>query len=67
MVKNTFRDLIYDPALGGGIIDDKQIKAFIPGGVSAPWFGPDLLGPAARSRRGRREGFDARLGFDRRL
>ncbi len=43
MVKNTFRDLIYDPALGGGIIGDKAIKAFIPGGVSAPWFGPDLL------------------------
>jgi NADH-quinone oxidoreductase subunit F len=43
MVKNTFRDLIYDPALGGGIIGDKKIKAFIPGGVSAPWFGPDLL------------------------
>jgi len=43
MVKNTFRDLIYDPKLGGGIIGDKQIKAFIPGGVSAPWFGPELL------------------------
>jgi len=43
MVKNTFRDLIYDPALGGGIIGDKKIKAFIPGGVSAPWFGPELL------------------------
>ncbi len=43
MVKNTFRDLIYDPQFGGGIIDDKKIKAFIPGGVSAPWFGPDLL------------------------
>jgi len=43
MVKNTFRDLIFDPALGGGIINDRTIKAFIPGGVSAPWFGPDLL------------------------
>ena len=43
MVKNTFRDLIFDPALGGGIIDDRPIKAFIPGGVSAPWFGPELL------------------------
>jgi NADH-quinone oxidoreductase subunit F len=43
MVKNTFRDLIYDPALGGGIINDAKIKAFIPGGVSAPWFGPDML------------------------
>lgn len=43
MVKNTFRDLIYDPQFGGGLINDKKIKAFIPGGVSAPWFGPDLL------------------------
>ena len=43
MVKNTFRDLIFDPAFGGGIINDRAIKAFIPGGVSAPWFGPDLL------------------------
>jgi len=43
MVKNTFRDLIYDPALGGGIKNDAKIKAFIPGGVSAPWFGPDML------------------------
>jgi NADH-quinone oxidoreductase subunit F len=43
MVKNTFRDLIYNPAFGGGIINDRKIKAFIPGGVSAPWFGPDLL------------------------
>lgn len=43
MVKTTFRDLIFDPQFGGGIIGDKAIKAFIPGGVSAPWFGPDLL------------------------
>ncbi len=43
MVKNTFRDLIYDPALGGGVIENKALKAIIPGGVSAPWFGPDLL------------------------
>ena len=43
MVKNTFRDLIYDRRLGGGITDDKEIKCFIPGGVSAPWFGPELL------------------------
>jgi len=43
MVKNTFRDLIYDPHFGGGVVDDKKIKAIIPGGVSAPWFGPELL------------------------
>ena len=43
MVRNTFRDIIYDPALGGGVIGDKAVKAIIPGGVSAPWFGPDQL------------------------
>ena len=43
MVKNTFRDLIFDPALGGGVLGNKKVKAIIPGGVSAPWFGPDLL------------------------
>ena len=39
----TFRELIYDPALGGGVREDRALKAFIPGGVSAPWFGPQHL------------------------
>jgi NADH-quinone oxidoreductase subunit F len=43
MSKTTFRDLIYDPSLGGGIPEAKALRAFIPGGVSAPWFGPDEL------------------------
>ena len=43
MSKTTFRDLIYDPSLGGGIPGGKQLRAFIPGGVSSPWFGPDQL------------------------
>ncbi|MHB8318829.1 MAG: NADH-quinone oxidoreductase subunit NuoF [Acidimicrobiales bacterium] len=43
MVKTTFRDLIYAPVLGGGILDGNDLKAFIPGGVSAPWFGPEHL------------------------
>jgi NADH-quinone oxidoreductase subunit F len=34
----TFRDLIYAPVYGGGIRDGNQLKAFIPGGASAPWF-----------------------------
>lgn len=38
MVKHTFRDLIYDPGLGGGVPGGRRIKAIIPGGVSAPWF-----------------------------
>jgi NADH-quinone oxidoreductase subunit F len=41
--KVTFRDLIYDESLGSGILDGKELKAFIPGGVSSPWFGPDQL------------------------
>lgn len=34
----TFRDLIYSPLYAGGIRDGNDIKAFIPGGASAPWF-----------------------------
>jgi NADH-quinone oxidoreductase subunit F len=43
MVKTTFRDLVYAPVYGGGVRGDRTIKAIIPGGVSAPWFGPDQL------------------------
>ena len=43
MVKTTFRDLLYDPAYGGGIQGDRQLKAFIPGGASSYWFGPDQV------------------------
>lgn len=43
MVKHTFRDLIYDPSLGGGVRGGSELKAFIPGGASAPWFGPQHL------------------------
>jgi NADH-quinone oxidoreductase subunit F len=34
----TFRDLIYAPVYGGGIRDGNELKAYIPGGASAPWF-----------------------------
>jgi NADH-quinone oxidoreductase subunit F len=34
----TFRDLLYAPVYGGGIRDGNALKAFIPGGGSAPWF-----------------------------
>jgi NADH-quinone oxidoreductase subunit F len=43
MVKTTFRDLIYAPVLGGGIPGGRALKAFIPGGASAPWFGADQV------------------------
>jgi NADH-quinone oxidoreductase subunit F len=35
----TWRELIFD--IGGGIPDGKALKAWIPGGASAPWFVPD--------------------------
>jgi NADH-quinone oxidoreductase subunit F len=34
----TWGELIYD--LGGGIRDDRALKAWIPGGASAPWLVP---------------------------
>ena len=34
----TWRELIYDVA--GGPRDDRQLKTWIPGGASAPWFVP---------------------------
>jgi NADH-quinone oxidoreductase subunit F len=34
----TFRDIIYDARYGGGIREGQTLKAFIPGGASAPWF-----------------------------
>ena len=38
-VNATFRDLIDE--LGGGMRSDKPLKAFIPGGASAPFLTPD--------------------------
>jgi NADH-quinone oxidoreductase subunit F len=48
----TFRDLIYGDQFCQGIRDGNELKAFVPGGGSAPWFGPEQLdipfeGPAA--------------------
>jgi NADH-quinone oxidoreductase subunit F len=35
----TWRELIFD--IGGGIPDGRDLKTWIPGGASAPWFVPD--------------------------
>ena len=43
LAKNTFRDLIYDPRYGAGIRNGNELKAFIPGGASSFWFGPERL------------------------
>jgi NADH-quinone oxidoreductase subunit F len=34
----TFRDLLYGEHYGDGIRHDNRLKAFIPGGASAPWL-----------------------------
>ncbi len=34
----TFRDIIMGPDYAGGLHDGRSLKAFIPGGASAPWF-----------------------------
>lgn len=39
----TFRELFYDDNYCGGIRDDNDLKMFIPGGGSAPWFFEDQL------------------------
>jgi NADH-quinone oxidoreductase subunit F len=39
----TFRDVIYGDEFCQGIRDDNELKAFVPGGGSAPWFTPDQL------------------------
>jgi NADH-quinone oxidoreductase subunit F len=35
----TWRDLIFD--IAGGLREGRQLKTWIPGGASAPWFVPD--------------------------
>ncbi len=39
----TFRELFYGENYCGGIKDDNALKAFIPGGGSAPWFFQEQL------------------------
>ncbi len=39
----TFRDLLYGDEFCQGIRNDHALKAFVPGGGSAPWFLPDQL------------------------
>jgi len=37
----TWREMIYE--IGGGIRDQNDLKCWIPGGASAPWFTPAVL------------------------
>ena len=57
MATTTFRDLIYDDRLGGGLLEGRELKAFVPGGASAPWFGPQHLDvPLGQEEVGKAEG-----------
>jgi NADH-quinone oxidoreductase subunit F len=39
----TFRDLLYGEEFCQGIRNGHELKAFVPGGGSAPWFTPEQL------------------------
>ncbi|NBR65743.1 MAG: NADH-quinone oxidoreductase subunit F [Actinobacteria bacterium] len=39
----TFRDLLFGEGFCGGMREGRSLKAFVPGGGSAPWFLPDQL------------------------
>ncbi|MBW3610043.1 MAG: NADH-quinone oxidoreductase subunit NuoF [Actinobacteria bacterium] len=43
MGTTTFRDLVEAPVYGGGMRHGNALKAFIPGGASAPWLYPEQL------------------------
>jgi NADH-quinone oxidoreductase subunit F len=37
------RELVYNPAYGGGMRGDRPVKIIVPGGASAPWLTGDHL------------------------
>lgn len=41
--RTTFREIIFDDRYAGGMRSDAELKTFIPGGASAPWFFPEHL------------------------
>ncbi|MFI5043936.1 MAG: NADH-quinone oxidoreductase subunit NuoF [Acidimicrobiales bacterium] len=46
----TFRDVFEKPEYGNGIRDGHELKMFIPGGASAPWFFPEQVDLAMEGR-----------------
>ena len=46
----TFRELFESEHYGRGIRDGHQLKMFIPGGASAPWFFPEQVDMAMEGR-----------------
>ena len=45
----TFRDLFYGDDFCQGIREDNELKMFVPGGGSAPWFFPEQLDLPSRA------------------
>jgi NADH-quinone oxidoreductase subunit F len=43
MTSITFRDIIFGEDYGQGLLPGRSLSAFIPGGVSSPWFFPEHL------------------------
>ena len=62
----TFRDVFEKPEYGGGIRDGHELKMFIPGGASAPWFFPEQIDLPMEGRAIGRPGLDARFRRHRR-
>ena len=62
----TFRELFDAPEYGGGIRDGRKLKAFIPGGASAPWFFEEHLDLPLDKPTRRQGRLHARLGRHRR-
>lgn len=59
--KVTIRELIFDPAFGGGLREGRQLKAVIPGGVSAKVF---KAGEKVRVKRRGPDGVEALQELD---
>ena len=56
----TYRELFEDERYGGGIRDGHELKMFIPGGASAPWFFPEQVDLPLEGRGARRGRVDGR-------
>jgi hypothetical protein len=52
----TYRDLFYNPEYGAGIRNGNELKMFIPGGASAPWFFAEQLDLPLEGARSVRQG-----------
>src|SRR3954468_20974064 len=58
----TFRELLYAPSYAGGMRPGHELKAFIPGGASSPWFFPEHLDLPLEAGAGRKTRLTLRAG-----